>query len=305
MAKKKYTKEFLISELHRLTAELNHIPTSIDIRRVNGYPSCNTYTRTFGSWNNALLQANLCINKESYYTERTLISELHRFVYVFGHVPLFNEINVHPDYPSGFPYLARFGSWNNALIVAKLPVNKEYVYNEDFLISELVRFVDNFGYIPTEKEISNTIGYPSSSTFENYFGSWNNAIISANLKPNIIHVLLTGNEICSMCGATESASQWHFQDSERICTKCYRKSAKNKSIQEDRTRNFGCNPINNWFENSHFHHLHLGNDHNIGLYIPADLHRSIRHNSKTGIGMDEINKLAIAWFWEELKNDKI
>jgi len=39
-------------------------------------------------------------------------------------------------------------------------------------------------------------------------------------------------------------------------------------------------------------------DHNIGIFIPAELHQSIFHNSFTWAGMDEMNNKAIEWYNE-------
>lgn len=55
----KYTKEFLISELHRFVKENNKIPRSHDMIKRNGYPSYAAYQRYFETWDNALLTAKL------------------------------------------------------------------------------------------------------------------------------------------------------------------------------------------------------------------------------------------------------
>lgn len=62
---------------------------------------------------------------------------------------------------------------------------------------------------------------------------------------------------------------------------------------------FGFNPLNEWFIDSEFHHLHLNEDHSIGLFMPNVLHRSVRHNSKTMKGINEINELAFEWYFKE------
>ena len=65
-------------------------------------------------------------------------------------------------------------------------------------------------------------------------------------------------------------------------------------------RGFGYDPINEPFEDSHFHHLHINNDKNIGIHIPAELHRSVNHKNYNKPSMDKINNLAFKW----LKNNK-
>lgn len=65
--------------------------------------------------------------------------------------------------------------------------------------------------------------------------------------------------------------------------------------QNQKRRELGHDPINNYFTGSEFHHLHINNDKSIGIYIPKDLHHSCYHESTSGNGMNEINKLAISW----------
>lgn len=62
-----------------------------------------------------------------------------------------------------------------------------------------------------------------------------------------------------------------------------------------RRRSFGFDPINDYFKESHFHHLHLTGVESVGIFIPQYIHRSIHHNGITGDGMKEINNLAVSW----------
>lgn len=89
----------------------------------------------------------------------------------------------------------------------------------------------------------------------------------------------------------------------RNSMKEYLKSPSGKLTQRRinyKRKSWGFNPLNKHFNGSEFHHLHKdldGNeDHEIGLFIPKELHRSLYHNWKTGQGMDEINKLALEWY---------
>lgn len=62
-------------------------------------------------------------------------------------------------------------------------------------------------------------------------------------------------------------------------------------------------PVNQASIGSVFHHMHLetmdGIDHEIGIYIPYDLHHSIGHSSISGKGMKEINKASLLWLCEQ------
>lgn len=62
--------------------------------------------------------------------------------------------------------------------------------------------------------------------------------------------------------------------------------------------------INNWFPNSHFHHLHITDDktgeinHRIGLYIPTEIHRAFKHNFNKSETMILINETAMEWYYK-------
>jgi hypothetical protein len=98
----------------------------------------------------------------------------------------------------------------------------------------------------------------------------------------------------------EKNRKWREENPEY--NKKYRKSPAGKATKRkanNKRRAFGFNPINEYFEGSEYHHLHYdqyGNeDRAIGLFIPAELHRSIYHDSETGQGIKEIE--AVAWKW--------
>lgn len=61
-----------------------------------------------------------------------------------------------------------------------------------------------------------------------------------------------------------------------------------------RRRSLGFILINNKFLGSEGHHL---NEEYV-LFIPKELHRSIIHNVKIGYNMEEINNLAIEWYFK-------
>lgn len=60
-------------------------------------------------------------------------------------------------------------------------------------------------------------------------------------------------------------------------------------------RMLGFDPINNWFKNSEFHHFHTADNKSLGLFIPASIHQSIRHDGNNGKNLDNINRVATAW----------
>jgi hypothetical protein len=109
----------------------------------------------------------------------------------------------------------------------------------------------------------------------------------------------------------EKARQYYIKNREIIKEKAkvYQKTEKGKEvncIHHSNRRVLGYKPINQRFEGSEYHHMHLKNskgivDTDIGVYIPKNLHKSIYHSSRTGIGLSEINNAAFVWCFEELE----
>lgn len=65
--RKKYTKEFLISELKRFYNENGRSPTSKDMKVGDRFPFIYNYINCFKTWNNALKAANLPLNQYQYH----------------------------------------------------------------------------------------------------------------------------------------------------------------------------------------------------------------------------------------------
>ncbi|MCK4649478.1 hypothetical protein KAT51_08135, partial [bacterium] len=76
--------------------------------------------------------------------------------------------------------------------------------------------------------------------------------------------------------------------------KVRKKSAAKTNAKRNRGLEFEL--LNEPFEGSEGHHVTK----KTVLFIPKELHRSIRHNVFTGEGMEEINKLAFEWLDRKL-----
>lgn len=79
----------------------------------------------------------------------------------------------------------------------------------------------------------------------------------------------------------KGVQDWRKKNPEKFAEMCRRRNYK-------RYRNLGFEPLNEWFPGSEAHHI---NENEI-IYIPEELHRSVYHELASGIGMEEINKLA-------------
>jgi len=77
---------------------------------------------------------------------------------------------------------------------------------------------------------------------------------------------------------------------------------RQKFIEE--RKHLGHRPLNKHFKYSEFHHLIVMPDgtidFNVGIYIPKEMHRGVKHSARTGRGLLKINKLA----WNYLNKHK-
>lgn len=64
---------------------------------------------------------------------------------------------------------------------------------------------------------------------------------------------------------------------------------------EAKRRTLGFVPMNSWFVGCEGHHVNLSDV----IYIPAELHKSVKHDIWAGRNMDKINTLAYEWLAKE------
>lgn len=97
----------------------------------------------------------------------------------------------------------------------------------------------------------------------------------------------------------QKSAEWRKKNpekSQQISMKSQKKHPEvrrknNTKSHVKRKKHLGFEPINEPFEGAHAHHMTK----DVVIYIPAELHRSIRHNVFTGEGMKEINEKALNW----------
>lgn len=92
-------------------------------------------------------------------------------------------------------------------------------HTDEFLISELHRFVNEFGFVPTAISIGVMKDYPSAQAYKSHFGTWNNGLKFAKLELNCS--VLDGTEVCSYCGKRADEipnfKHWLYRDGIRYC----------------------------------------------------------------------------------------
>tara|TARA_R110000868_G_scaffold319286_6_gene580056 strand:- start:3356 stop:4036 length:681 start_codon:yes stop_codon:yes gene_type:complete len=82
-----------------------------------------------------------------------------------------------------------FGNWPNYIKELSkhidIPNNSTQEYNKIELLKYIHDFVAETKEIPRVKDFRNNSKRPTSTTYQNYFGSWNKAIEAAGYSPNI------------------------------------------------------------------------------------------------------------------------
>lgn len=98
-------------------------------------------------------------------------------------------------------------------------------YTDEELIAELHRFVEENGRVPEARDMNNSNGYPSESTFTLRFNNWNNALKIAGLPINRYET--NTPRICSVCGINKVDTRWCYNSyKDLICSKCYSNDRK-------------------------------------------------------------------------------
>jgi len=185
--KRAYTDEELIGLLQELYRKNKKVPTHKTIRFLKDFPDYITFKYHFGNWNNAIRAAGMCpvsIKKYPTYTKKELIDLLRKRYRKTGKSPICNELCTLKDIPYHGIFVSSFGSWNNALTEAGLPINRKNKYSKKELIEFLQRLYRKTKKSPSSKILKAVKNSPNFLVFRKYFGSWNNALKAAGIPLN-------------------------------------------------------------------------------------------------------------------------
>lgn len=100
-----------------------------------------------------------------------VIKKLQEFYELNGRSPYTRDFLSNPDYPSATTVATLFGTFNNALRKAHLPINTEsnLKFNESIAITDLLSLVNKLGRLPLTREL----GPPNTTYTEKvYFKYW-------------------------------------------------------------------------------------------------------------------------------------
>jgi len=183
-----YSKEELLGILKELKKRNKRSPKIDDLKNNLNLPAPSTYFNKFGSWNNALKEANLKINVRKDYTKEELLDLLRKKAKELGRSPKGKEINQDKNYPDISIYSEHFGTFNNALKEAGLEVKYQFrKWTKEDLLNKLIKKANQIGKTPTQKNIDKDPLMPAKGNYGKYFGSFTNAVRLAGLDVNYNH----------------------------------------------------------------------------------------------------------------------
>ncbi|MEX3914329.1 hypothetical protein AB4672_21385 [Bacillus paralicheniformis] len=163
-----YTKEELIEILQHKAKKLGRTPTQREVKQAG------IIQKHFGSFNKGLEAAGLPTNKKDQ-TEEELIEYLQEKAKDLGRPPQGNEIK-HTG-----AIINCFGSFNKGLEAAGLTPGRRKKYSKEQLIEILQQKAKELGRSPMQREIK------QFGAIKRHFGSFNKALKTAGLTPNIEH----------------------------------------------------------------------------------------------------------------------
>jgi hypothetical protein len=117
----KIPREELLTDLQRVGEEVGRAPYKSDINEYGKY-SAATYTKRFGSWNDAVAEAGFDPNpqgRQQQLSTEELIEKLHELDEQLDRTPTQGDMDKHGEH-SARTYRLRFGSWTDALQEAGL-----------------------------------------------------------------------------------------------------------------------------------------------------------------------------------------
>lgn len=180
-----YTKEDIIKSIQTLAQELGKTPSLTDYNNHKCKPTGPIIINRFGSWNEALLAAGF--TEHSYLTKEQLLELLQNYYKEHNNTPSTREFDSDKKYPNVVTYKRHFGSWNNALELAGLPLKQrkpKTKYSKEYMITCIKNYIQKYKKIPIQKEFDADKDFPSATTVVKYCGSWEAAIREAGYTPD-------------------------------------------------------------------------------------------------------------------------
>jgi len=115
----------LLQDLRRVASKLGGASVSSRDYETAGRFDAQTFMTRFGSWNSALVAANLEFIQCRMGSDEVLFENLLEVWTKLGRQPTYRDMRRPLSRSSPSPYLARFGTWNNALVAFGRHVNAD------------------------------------------------------------------------------------------------------------------------------------------------------------------------------------
>jgi len=179
----KYADQYLLRSLRELAKKLGKTPTVYDVQQSKECADPSTYKNHFCSFSWALRKAGL--QKRECHSKKELLKALRSLYLKLKRSPRREDLGRKNNIASSTCFAKRFGSVNNALRLANIPINKtQKEYTKKELIRLLRSSAKKLGRTPRRKDIYSDNSMPDPNTYKNRFGSFNNAIRIAGLGIN-------------------------------------------------------------------------------------------------------------------------
>ena len=185
-----WTKPQAIRYLRQKHDQLGRSPNTLDLQSDPSMPSPDAICKLFGGHAKALRAAKLppIIPDHTIYTREELIDQLrHKSDQLGGYAPTSREVNADPEMAAVNTFEHQFGSFEKALDAAGVNHKRSHAeYTPADLITQLQHKHAELGHSPSRREIAADKNMASVNTFRLRFGSLNQALLAAGLKPNRI-----------------------------------------------------------------------------------------------------------------------
>ncbi len=171
--------EVLLADLRRV-AEANGGNVSMRTYNENGEFSSRTLANRLGSWNDALKAAGLAPKTQGNISDEDLLTDLRKVAEANGGNISKSIYEMNGEFRKE-TIIRRFGSWNDSLKAAGLPVRIR-ISDED-LLKDLHKVGDANGGNVSERIYKKNGAY-RTSTIRGRFGNWNKALIASGFSPS-------------------------------------------------------------------------------------------------------------------------
>lgn len=178
---KKITKEELISELQRLNSSIDGNLQMEDMRKSGKY-TFDTYQKRFGSWNKALKEASIEINREVNISIEDIVKDIKNVSekHCNGESPTSVDMKKHGKYSETIYLFNGDISWVELLNTAGF--ESKYQVTEEQLITAIHDLAEDIGKTPSSRDMKREGRY-TPCPYRRVFGTWEKALLNAGYEP--------------------------------------------------------------------------------------------------------------------------